>query len=325
MANNAYAAIRLTGGTAGCLDDLIHTNITDGDIAFVMDKSTDKAYILYWDSSSTASESTTTPTIVVNPDSAPSTGRWLSTSLQSELLTGTAATDTKLMYQLVEKLATTSTGVSVTGLVACTTMNVGSTIAITGVLDEDAMGSDSAVSLATQQSIKAYVDTQVATQLANIVEDTTPQLGGDLDVNGKDITSPDGTDLIDIVDGAIDIQTASTSRLDINDSGVRMGASGSRVTTILDEDAMGTDSDTALATQQSIKAYVDASSASGISNVVEDTTPQLGGDLDMNGKGIEMKITWHLIVPLNWLPSNLLKPMSMVLLEPQVILAWMLP
>jgi predicted transcriptional regulator len=195
------------------------------------------------------------------------------------------------MYQLVEKLATTSTGVSVTGLVACTTMNVGSTIAITGVLDEDAMGSDSAVSLATQQSIKAYVDTQVATQLANIVEDITPQLGGNLDVNGKDITSPDGTDLIDIVDGAIDIQTASTSRLDINDSGVRMGASGSRVTTILDEDAMGTDSDTALATQQSIKAYVDASSASGISNVVEDTTPQLGGDLDMNGKGIDFPTT----------------------------------
>ena len=33
--------------------------------------------------------------------------------------------------------------------------------------------------------------------------------------------------------------------------------SGSRVTTILDEDDMSTDSDTALATQQSIKAYVD--------------------------------------------------------------------
>ncbi len=36
-------------------------------------------------------------------------------------------------------------------------------------------------------------------------------------------------------------------------------ASGAEVTTILDEDAMGTDSATALATQQSIKAYVDAS------------------------------------------------------------------
>ncbi len=52
-------------------------------------------------------------------------------------------------------------------------------------------------------------------------------------------------------------ETGGTSRLDISDTGVRMGAANVRVTTILDEDAMGTDSDTALATQQSIKAYVD--------------------------------------------------------------------
>jgi hypothetical protein len=93
--------------------------------------------------------------------------------------------------------------------------------------------------------------------IATVVEDTTPQLGGDLDMNGNQITSPDGTDLIDIPDGSINLQTAATSRLDITDSGVRLGAANARVTTILDEDAMGTDSATALATQQSIKAYVD--------------------------------------------------------------------
>ena len=37
------------------------------------------------------------------------------------------------------------------------------------------------------------------------------------------------------------------------------------------------------ATDAANKAYVDAN-AGGISNVVEDTTPQLGGNLDMNGK-----------------------------------------
>lgn len=41
-------------------------------------------------------------------------------------------------------------------------IDIGGTIAITGVLDEDTMSSDSAVKLATQQSIKAYVDTEVA-------------------------------------------------------------------------------------------------------------------------------------------------------------------
>ena len=54
-----------------------------------------------------------------------------------------------------------------------------------------------------------------------------------------------------------DFQTGGTSRLDISDSGVRMGAANARVTTVLDEDNMATNSATALATQQSIKAYAD--------------------------------------------------------------------
>ena len=126
--------------------------------------------------------------------------------------------------------------------------------------------------------------------LANVVEDTTPQLGGNLDVNGNTITSasagdvtldPDTTGTIILGAATVtietdithagdtdnkftfgtdtqDFQTGGTSRLDISDSGVRLGAANARVTTVLDEDAMGTDSATALATQQSIKAYVDA-------------------------------------------------------------------
>ena len=43
------------------------------------------------------------------------------------------------------------------------------------------------------------------------------------------------------------------------DGGLRFGTAGVSVTDILDEDAMGSDSATALATQQSIKAYVDSS------------------------------------------------------------------
>lgn len=120
--------------------------------------------------------------------------------------------------------------------------------------------------------------------LGAVVDDTTPQLGGNLDVNGFDITSPDGTDLVDIVNGTITVKTNSTTRLDVTDSGVQLGGSGARVTTVLDEDTMSSDSATALATQQSIKAYVDSSS--GLGNVVEDTTPQLGGSLDVNGNKI---------------------------------------
>lgn len=97
--------------------------------------------------------------------------------------------------------------------------------------------------------------------ISNVVEDLTPQLGGDLDLNGNQITSPDGTDYIDIPNGTIDLATASTSRMDITDSGVRLGGANARVTTVLDEDNMASDSATALATQQSIKAYVDTKAA----------------------------------------------------------------
>jgi len=54
-------------------------------------------------------------------------------------------------------------------------------------------------------------------------------------------------------------RTGGTNRFDINDSGVRLGNTGARVTAILDQDTMSSNSATALATQQSIKAYADAS------------------------------------------------------------------
>ena len=53
-----------------------------------------------------------------------------------------------------------------------------------------------------------------------------------------------------------DFQTGGSSRLDISDSGVRLGGSGARVTTIENNDALGT-SDTKLPTQGNVKAYVD--------------------------------------------------------------------
>ena len=61
--------------------------------------------------------------------------------------------------------------------------------------DEDDMVSDSASHLATQQSIKAYVDSQVAAT-NEVVEDTTPQLGGDLDVNGQSIVTASNGNII---------------------------------------------------------------------------------------------------------------------------------
>jgi hypothetical protein len=58
--------------------------------------------------------------------------------------------------------ASASTG-AFTTLTASTSLNIAASTTVDGVLDEDNMASDSATKLATQQSIKAYVDSQVGT------------------------------------------------------------------------------------------------------------------------------------------------------------------
>jgi hypothetical protein len=71
-------------------------------------------------------------------------------------------------------------------------------------------------------------------------------------------------DGVTITDNTISTN-ASNANLEINANGsgtvnlenLKVGTSGATVTTILDEDAMGSDSATSLATQQSIKAYAD--------------------------------------------------------------------
>ncbi len=64
-------------------------------------------------------------------------------------------------------------------------------VSVTAILDEDDMSSDSATSLATQQSIKAYVDSQVGTvdTLAEILANGNTTGGTDISVSsGDDIT-----------------------------------------------------------------------------------------------------------------------------------------
>jgi len=85
--------------------------------------------------------------------------------------------------------------------------------------------------------------------------------------------------------------TNNVVRIQANNSGVQFGAAGARINSVLDEDDMVSDSATDLATQQSIKAYVDASGGGGISAVVDDTTPQLGGELELNGNYIDFGVS----------------------------------
>jgi hypothetical protein len=79
---------------------------------------------------------------------------------------------------------------------------------------------------------------------------------GSITFNGNTMSANDSTQIV-INDsirttGTLEVAGATTLNTSL------ALASGSTVTSILDEDAMGSNSDTALATQQSIKAYVDA-------------------------------------------------------------------
>lgn len=158
---------------------------------------------------------------------------------------------------------------------------------VTTILNESTLVSNSATALPTQQAVKGYVD-------ATAVLADGPIIRADLDTDGFSIVTNDSNENITLdpngsgsiilvtdtggtlqIDGPLvhrgdtdnnftfgtDTQTFTTngtSRMDITSAGVRLGT-GSRVTTILDDDTFSANSDTSLATQQSIKAYVDSS------------------------------------------------------------------
>ena len=124
---------------------------------------------------------------------------------------------------------------------------------VTNILDEDAMGSNSATALATQQSIKAYADTKSV--LAGSSSITTLGTIATGVWNGTAVASA----YLDSDTAHLSGSQTFTGTKTLNSF---KGTGGATVTNILDEDAMGSNSATALATQQSIKAYVDSGGAS---------------------------------------------------------------
>lgn len=104
--------------------------------------------------------------------------------------------------------------------------------------------------------------------LLNVVEDTTPQLGGPLDVNGQKIVST--------ANGNIDIEPNGTGNVLLGnftfDADQTVGAGQ-------DNYVLTYDNGTGLIS-------LEAAAGGGLANVVEDVTPQLGGDLDAQGFNI---------------------------------------
>jgi len=136
----------------------------------------------------------------------------------------------------------------------------------------------------------------------NIVTDTSPQLGGNLDVNGNDIVStsnadvdldPNGSGVVvfkgNSTKGAGQFKlNCETNAHAVTIKGPPHSASANYTLTLPNNDG---DADQVLKTDGSgVLSFtsVSALSGSGIQNVVEDTTPQLGGDLDTNSANIKI-------------------------------------
>ena len=149
-----------------------------------------------------------------------------------------------------------------------------STISGTSIKDEDDMSSDSATHLATQQSIKAYVDASVAAiptgDITSVVAGTGMTGGG---------TSGDVT--LNVIGGAG--ITANANDIAVDSTVITGQTAESTVDASNDLLLMYDNSATALRKVQ-VSAIVAASS--GISAVVDDTSPELGGDLDVLARDI---------------------------------------
>jgi len=132
--------------------------------------------------------------------------------------------------------------ISATGGATATYNDSADTIVIdVPITDEDDMSSNSATAIPSQQSVKAYVDAQVDTA------DALSELSGDSD---------------DITEGSTNL-FFTNARADARISNA-----------IKDEDNMASNSATHVASQQSVKAYVDSQVAS------KDALSELSGDTD---------------------------------------------
>ena len=159
---------------------------------------------------------------------------------------------------------TTPAAGTFTTLTANTSLALASGSTVTSILDEDTMTSNSDTALATQQSIKAYVDSQVTAQDLDFIGDTGGAQSVDLDSQSLTITGGTGIDSVGSaqtitlnIDSTVATLTGSQTLTNkILTSPVLNGTLSG--TAFLDEDTMSSNSATAVASQQSIKAYVDA-------------------------------------------------------------------
>ena len=230
------------------------------------------------------------------------------------------------------------------------------------ILDEDNFASDSATNTASQQSIKAYIATQIATKdnSDEITEGSTNLYFTNARADARFDTKLAAADTDNLSEGSSNLyHTTARARAAISASGSlsynsstgamtytqaaidadsttisNLEVDNLKATTLVTESEgiSSNDNDTTLPTSAAVKDYVDGqiqtkdntdeitegssnlyftnarAEAVSINNVVEDTTPQLGGNLDVNGKDITSVSNGDVNIATNGTGDAVLKP-----------------
>jgi len=157
--------------------------------------------------------------------------------------------------------------------------------------DQDTMSSNSATAIASQQSIKAYVDNEIDTEMDLVF--ATDSGSGQITMDSEVLTLTGGTGIDSVGSGntityniantvatLVGSQTLTNKTLTtatLTTPVLNTSLSGSA---FLDEDNMASNSATKLASQQSIKAYIDAQTTLQDLDIAPDSGSAQSIDLD---------------------------------------------
>ena len=224
-------------------------------------------------------------------------GGALSIDLDSETLTvaGGTGIDTSgsanTLTVAIDSTVTTLTGTQTLTNKTLTSPTLTTPVLNTSVsgsafLDDDTFATASATTLASSESIKAYVDAQVTASDLDFQGDSGGALSIDLDSETLTVAGGTGIDTsgsLNTLTVSIDstvatlVGTQTLSNKTLTSPVLNGTLSG---TAFLDEDNMASDSATAVASQQSIKAYVDSQVTAQDLDFQGDSGGALSIDLD---------------------------------------------